>query len=459
MKTITIIDTTLCREDSTFAFKEKMEIMRQLERLNVDVIELPEIDNPKRDVLFVRTASTFVKHATISVAAGSSKESIEQAAAALSATANGRIRIELPVSPVGMEYTCHKKPDKMKEWIAAAVAAAKAHCGNVEFCAVDATRAEVEFLKEAIAVAVEAGATAVSVCDSTGEWMPDDFAAFVSSIAEGVSVPLAVRCNNKNGLAAAQAALAVRGAASGVKASVGGEDTPLETMAMILKNCGNSYGIESNIRQTQLHSTVKQVEWVSGNAKNAHAVIAVSAADEEGIHLDVNDDIAAVSAAVLTLGYDLSEDDTARVYEEFSRVAQKKTVTAKDLEAIVASTALQVPATYKLVNYVVNSGNVMTSSAQVTLERDGETMQGVCIGDGPIDAAFVAIDQIIGHHYELDDFQIQSVTQGKEAMGSALVKLRADGKLYAGNGISTDIIGASIRAYLNAVNKIVYEEA
>ena len=141
------------------------------------------------------------------------------------------------------------------------------------------------------------------------------------------------------------------------------------------------------------------------------------------------------------------------------RVAGKKTVGAKELEAIVASSALQVPATYKLVSYVINNGNILAASAQLTLEKEGKPMQGVCLGDGPIDAAFLAIDHIIGHHYELDDFQIQSVTEGKEAMGSALVKLRSGGKLYAGNGISTDIIGASIRAYLNAVNKIVYEEA
>ena len=107
---------------------------------------------------------------------------------------------------------------------------------------------------------------------------------------------------------------------------------------------------------------------------------------------------------------------------------------------------------------VINNGNIISSSAQITLTKGDEMMQGVCIGDGPVDAAFRAIDQIIGNHYELDDFQIQSVTEGKEAMGSALVKLRAGGKLYSGNGISTDIVGASIRAYLNAVNKIVYEE-
>ncbi|MBQ2136159.1 MAG: hypothetical protein II201_04690 [Clostridia bacterium] len=159
------------------------------------------------------------------------------------------------------------------------------------------------------------------------------------------------------------------------------------------------------------------------------------------------------------MGYDLTEGDCEKVYEEFVRVSEKKTVGAKELEAIIASVALQVEPTYKLISYVVNSGNIISTTAQIKLRKGEEEIEGFCIGDGPIDAAFLAIEQIIGHHYELDDFQIQSVTEGKEAMGSALVKLRNEGKLYSGNGISTDIIGASIRAYINAVNKIVYEEA
>ena len=131
---------------------------------------------------------------------------------------------------------------------------------------------------------------------------------------------------------------------------------------------------------------------------------------------------------------------------------------AKELEAIIATTALQVPPAYKLVSFVINCGNVISSIAHIKLERDGETLDGICSGDGPIDAAFKAIEQIIGHHYELDDFQIQSVTEGREAVGSAIVKLRSEGKLYSGKGVSTDIIGASIRAYVNALNKIVYGE-
>ena len=119
---------------------------------------------------------------------------------------------------------------------------------------------------------------------------------------------------------------------------------------------------------------------------------------------------------------------------------------------------MQVPSTYHLVNYVVNSGNIIPATANVTLEKDGEKFTGVSTGDGPIDAAFHAIEQVIGHHYELDDFQVHAVTKGREAVGSSIIKLRADGKLYPGNGVSTDIVGACIRAYINALNKIVYEE-
>ena len=456
MKTISIIDTTLCREDNRFGFKERIEIARLLTRLNVDVIELPAIDNPKTDILFVRTVSPFVKESVLSVQAGMSMESIDNAAQALSATAHPRIRIELPVSPVGMEYTCHKKPDKMLAWIAQTVGAAKERCADVEFCAVDATRAEPEFLKEAIDTAVAAGATAIAVCDSAAELFPDDFADFAAAVVAQTAVSVSVRCDDKNGLACAQAILSIRRGVEGVKTCVGGTAVSLETFAGILKDCGDRYDVTVRIRQTELHRTVKQIGWVTDGGKR---VATKTTTVDDQMKLDANDTQADVIAAVAGLGYDLSEEDQAKVYEEFLRVAAKKAVGSKELEAIVASTAMQVPVTYKLVNYLINNGNIISSSAQLTLEKDGQSMQGVSIGDGPIDAAFLAIDGITGRHYELDDFQIQSVTEGKEAMGSALVKLRADGKLYAGTGISTDIIGASIRAYLNAVNKIVYEEA
>ena len=453
--TIRFADTTLCRENGRFSFKEKLEIARQLERLNTDVIELPEIANVRADTLFVRTAASFVKSAVLSVAAGSDRASVENAILALSDAVFPRVRVEVPVSTVGMEYTAHRKPPKMLEWIAEAVALAAEKIPDVEFCAVDATRAEPEFLDQAIRAAVDAGAKLVTVCDSAAEILPDEFAKFAERIVKKAGVPVGVRCENRTGLACAGALMAVRAGATTVKVCVDGSVAPLETFAGIVRACGERYGLSTRLRLTELQRTVGQIRRISENALDTAAVIP---APNDQLILNENDPIAAVTAAVTRLGYDLSEEDQKKVYEEFRRTAAKKQVGARELDAIVANTAMQVPSAYQLVNYVVNSGNIISASAQITLIRDGKSLSGVSIGDGPIAAAFSAIEQIVGHRYELDDFQIQSVTEGREALGSALVRLRADGRVYSGNGISTDIIGAAIRAYLSAVNKIIYEE-
>ena len=453
---IKIFDRTLCRDDRTFSFKEKIEIARQLEKLKVDTVEIGEIDNIKRDTLLVRTVASFVKNAVLSVAGGFSKEGIDNAVNALNTANKPRIRIELPVSTVGMEYTCHKKAPKMLEYIKELVGYASEKCTDVEFCAVDATRAETDFLKEVIATAYSAGAKIVTICDTAAEMLPDNFGEFIKELKTDGEI--GIMCDNKNGLAVADAVIAIKNGASIIKTSVGGSDIPLGTFASVIKNCGNGCSIESGIKITESGRIIKQIGWITDNVKNEKTAV-LTAQEENGMELDANDDSDTVLSAVMKLGYDLSEEDSAKVYEEFLRVASKRKVTLTELDAIVATVALQVPPTYKLVNYVVNSSNVITSSAQITLQKNGENLQGISIGDGPIDAAFLALEQITGTHFELDDFQIHSVTQGKEAMGNALVKLRKEGKLYSGNGISTDIISASIKAYINAVNKIVYEEA
>ena len=456
MNRIQIADTTLCLQGNTYSFKEKLEIARQLENLHVDTIELPHIVGGKTDLLLVRTISTFAKESVLSVGAGLNKESIALAAEALNTAPNARIRIELPLSAVGMEYTAHKKPAAMLEWIGTAVSLAVEQCADVEFCAVDATRSDKAFLKQALAAAVQSGAKSISLCDSTGEMLPDDFAAFVADVVGDITVPVGVRCDNQNGLAAAQAILAVRRGVSCVKTDVLGTTVPLETFAAMIKNCGTTYGFESRLRYTQLKRIIKQINWVADKSTDTAAPVIVA---DEAIHLDAKDDKEAVITAAAKLGYDLSEEDQTKVYEEFCRVAEKKTVGAKELDAIIASVALQVPATYTLENYVINTGNVLAASAQIALNHNGKVVSGISTGDGPIDAAFRTIEQIIGQHFEVDDFQIQSVTEGRGAVGSTLIKLSSGGKVYSGNGISTDIIGASIRAYLSAVNKIVYEEA
>ena len=456
-----IADRTLCKENCTFSFKEKIEICRQLEKLKVDIIELPAIENPKTDILFVRTASSFVGSCMLSVGVGMTSESFEGAVQAISAAKQARLRVEVPVSPVGMEYAAHKKPPKMLEWVSATVGKAKSVCSDVEFCAVDATRAEPAFLNAVLAAAVEAGATSVTVCDSTGEKMPDEFASFVKNVAEMIRVPVGVSCDDQNAMAAAAAILAVRAGADTVKTAVDGACVSLEAFCGIIRNCGNHYGFAARIQITEYHRVVRQISRiVAGKGVDRSVSVNIASPAEVGFTLDAQDDQSAVAAAVAKLGYDLSDEDMDAVYNEFIRVAAKKTVGSKELEAIVSGVAMQVPPTYTLVSYMVNSsgGNALAASAQIVLDKKGEQLQGICMGDGPIDAAFVALEQIMGCHFELDDFQIQAVTEGKEAMGSALVKLRAEGKLYAGTGISTDIIGASIRAYLNAVNKIVFEQ-
>lgn len=458
---IQICDKTLCGENTTFSFKEKIEIARQLQKLCVDTVELNAIENVKSDTLLVKTIASFVKDSVISVCVGQNEESLKNAVLSLATAGKPRLRVEMPVSTVGMEYTCHKKAPKMMETVVALVKMAKESCQDVEFCALDATRAEEDFLKEIICAAAENGANIVTVCDNACEMMPDDFAKFVSEIKSCLpqNVKFGVCADNKNGLACANGVMAVKNGAEVVKTTADKDGIDLETFSGIVKSCGASNQMESGIKYTEMHRIITQINRIIENSKSQSKTFTVTESAANNLVLNSNDTMDTVISAAGVLGYDLSDDDAAKVYEEFLRVAQKKTVGTKELDAIVASVALQVPPTYKLVSYVINSGNIISTTAQITLEKDGKEIQGICLGDGPIDAAFLAVEQIIGHHYELDDFQIQSVTEGKQALGNAVVKLRNDGKLYSGNGISEDILGAAVRAYINAVNKIVYEEA
>ena len=454
MKQIKIADITLSGSNNSLSFKQKLELARKLERLGVDAVELPELSSAKADTLLVRTVSSFVKNSVISVGATTSLKSIDNAAEALSSAAHPRIRVELPMSSAVMEYSLHKKQDKMLIYIRDMITKACELCPDVEFAALDATAAEEEFLKAAIRAADECGAGTITVCDSTAVLLPDDFAAFVARVTEGVNAKIGVLCSDKNSVAAAAAILAVKSGADCVKTSVSGEITPLREFAALLSSIRENYGVCAAIRYTEIHRVIDQMEWIiSGKSKTAVREIV-----DDGVKLNVNDTVDTVRENIEKLGYDLSDEDIDKVYEEFRRLARKKNVGVKELDAIIASSALQVPSTYVIESYVINSGNIITSSAQITLKKNDKPCTGIAVGDGPIDASFKAMEQIIGRHFELDDFSIQTVTQEKEAMGSALVRLRSGGKIYSGTGLSTDIIGASVRAYVNAVNKIVYEE-
>ena len=469
MKTLKLIDMTL-REASAIrgrelTFKEKLEIARSLDRLKADTIELAPLSGSRADQLANSTIASMVA-TRISASVEISTGNVAETWNSVKCARKPKLNLLTPVSTVQMEYTCHKKASAMLEEIKNQVKLCRFYSEHVEFSAIDATRAEPEFLYEALNTAIESGADKITVCDTAGIMLPDEFGAFVAGVKENVpglaDIELYVQISDEMNMAVACAAAAIQNGAVGVKCTAVTNGFPtLEEMIHFVQVKGPDLGIMSQMRVTEITRTVKQLEKILLHEEETRfSNVSMEGAGTANICLDSGDGIDEVIKVVHQLGYDLSEEDNAKVYEAFLRVADKKHfVGSRELDAIVASTAMQVPAAYRIKNYVINSGNVITATANLLLLKDGEEKRGVGIGDGPIDAAFEAIEQVIGHHYELDDFQIQTVTEGRDAMGSALVKLRAGGRVYSGSGISTDIIGASIRAYLSALNKIVYEEA
>ncbi|MBQ6908406.1 MAG: hypothetical protein IJQ28_08530, partial [Clostridia bacterium] len=338
-------------------------------------------------------------------------------------------------------------------------------CDDVEFSAIDATRSEKDFLYSVITVAIKSGAKNITVCDNAGEMMPDEFKYFIKDLYDNIpelkNVNLGIECSDQLHMAAACMISSVDAGVTTLKTTINGEVLPaLDAFSKILRARGDSIGIYSDINYNDLETTTEKLLFSTNSAAKGSSLFKNRIFTDEAADITLNkdDDIKTVAAVVKKLGYDLSDEDISNVYEAFSKVAVKKNINARELDTIIASSALQVAPTYKIKSFLINSGNIITASAHIVLEKNGEEKQAVCIGDGPIDAAFITIEKIVDRHFELDDFQIQSVTEGREAVGSALVKLRAHGKLYSGKGISTDIIGASINAYINAINKIFFEE-
>ena len=466
MKKISIADATLreCakRNGLALTFKEKLEIAKLLDKLRIDVIEAAPIADEKIDTLVLRTISPLLKNSILSCPVGSTVEEADMVMKSISGAAKPRLLVSLPVSAVQMEYICHQKPDKMLGLISTLTAHCASICADVEFAAVDATRAEKDYLFKAIRCAVENGAKTVTVCDTAGALLPSEFAHLIEEIFEAVpetkNITVCAECSNALEMANACVFSCLGAGVTQIKTCVGSEALPdLEHVMKALQVKGHTIDVGYDVNSMAINNTASQILRFT-NSKSGENTVSASFASEANVLLDDTADISKVSQAIVSLGYELSEDDTAKVYESFRNLAGKKQIGSKELDAIIASAANQVPPTYRLASYVTNSGNIISSTANIVLEKGNRTLQGVCVGDGPIDAAFMTIEKIIGHHYELDDFQIQSVTEGREAMGEAVVKLRSNGKLYSGKGISTDIIGASITAYINALNKIVYEE-
>ena len=463
MRKIYISDVTMKQaEGAALSFREKIELAKILDKLGADCIECAPIEKKKIDSLLIKSISSAVTGAAVAVPAALNEQGVEDVWNALKEARKPRLQVVAPTSSVQMEYFYHKKADGMLKLIRETVTCARSKCADVEFVAEDACRADREFLYEVVSAAIECGADTVTVCDAAGAMLPDEIAAFVTDLRANVpalkDVRLGVKCANDLAMADAASVAAIAAGADEVKTcSCGSATASLKNLAVILGSRGHSMDATASVRGTEISRAAAQIERMC-RAKAGSPYDSGVRADTAEAVVSVHDDTAAIARATAVLGYDLGDEDITKVWEAVKNIGKEK-ISGKELDAIVATAALQVPPTYRVENYMVNAGNLMKSVAQIKLTRDGQTLEGVYAGDGPIDAAFIAIEQVVGHHYELDDFQIQAVTEGREAMGETIVKLRSSGKLYSGRGISTDIIGASIHAYVNALNKIVYEEA
>ncbi len=466
MRQIRISDVTMKQSGKSFtlSFREKIELAKLLDSLGVSVIELEGVADSRTDALRVKSVAQAVQQSIVAVPVQLDEGNITAVWNALKTAKHPRLQVCAPVSSVQMEYLYHKKADAMLEDIKTAVGLCRSLCEDVEFVADDATRAEGSFLAQVLTAAIESGAATVTVCDSAGTMLPGEFSAFVTGLYQTVpalaDVTLGVDCSNALSLADACAIAAVGMGAGEVKAAAYPQNTAsVANLAEILAARGDSLQAVSSVRTAQLSRIIGQITWMCQTEKKKTSPFDNGVREDEDIYLSAHDEADSVLKAVAKLGYDLSEEDGAKVVEAFRAIAAKKEqVGIRELVAIVASAAMQGPAAYRLDTYVINSGNTISSSAHMRLIKDDQVLEGVCIGDGPIDAAFLAIEQITGRHYELDDFQLQAVTEGREAMGQTIVRLRSGGKLYSGRGISTDIVCAGINAYLSALNKIVYED-
>lgn len=460
MKKIYVADFTLRKlseeRKNSFLFREKTAIAAGIEGFGADAIELDAIKKPKEDTIIFRTIANSLKNSKICIPVGTTLDTLESAWNCVKNAAKPCLQVILPTSTVQMEYLYHIKEDKMIDKLSEMICAAKERCDDVEFVSTDSTRTDPEFLIKACNTAQKCGASAITLSDDAGNFLPDEFAKLVKKIKNSCDVKIYVKPSDSINMATACAVAAIAAGADGVKLTICSDDTlKANTFAQIIRERGETLAIDTNLQIEKISSNIKELTKKLLPVTISHTINS----SQEKVKLDEACTLSDISKCVRELGYDLTDEDMGLVLSETKKVCKSKGIVGtKELEAIIASSAMQVPSTYHIENYLANSSDVTASMARVTLSKNGDLLTGVGTGNGPIDSAFRALEQCIGHQYELDSFQIEAITEGTQALGSALVKLRYDGRLYSGNGISTDIISASIRAYINAVNKIVFEE-
>ena len=496
MRKLYVFDTTLRDGEQslgiTLNVREKLEVARQLVNLGVDIIEAGFPASSPGDFESVNTIAKEIKGAVICGLTRAVTQDIDLCAQALQAAEYPRIHTGIGVSPVHMEKKLMLSPDQVIERAVAAVKYAKKYVSDVEFYAEDAFRSDPAFLARVLEAVIAVGATVVNIPDTVGYASPWEYGDLITYVVNHVKnidkAVVSVHCHNDLGMATANALAGIKAGAGQVEGTINGigeraGNTSLEEVIMAVYTRRDGYGVESGINTKEIAATSRLVSRITGVAVPDHKAIVGANAfmHASGIHQDgvlkdretyeiispetigVPENTISLSARsgrhalshrLAELGYTVEGTELDEVYQRFLQLAdQKKEVFDQDLYALMGDAAA-VDNGIKLRNIAVTTNGSDTATATVTLEIEGQTVTDAACANGPVNAIFSAIDRLTGNTAVLEDYTLKSVTRGREALGDATVKLRHfDGCLVVGKGISTDILEASARAYVNALTK------
>ncbi|MFO7636557.1 MAG: 2-isopropylmalate synthase [Clostridia bacterium] len=499
---IRIFDTTLRDGEQTPGVSlnadEKVLIARQLEKLGVDAIEAGFAIASKGDFDAISMVSQSVKNMTVASLARAMPKDIDTAYQAICKAQSPRIHTFLATSDIHMQYKLKMTRDQVIERIQEMVAYAKKYLGDIEFSAEDASRSDVGFLILAIETAIKAGATVINIPDTVGYTTPVEFGKLIHTLKEKVTgiekVEMSVHCHNDLGLGVANTLAALENGATQLECTINGlgeraGNAALEEIIMAMLTRKDYYGeYLHNIDTRQLTRTSSLVSSLTGVAVQPNkAVVGKNAfAHESGIHqhgvmsekstyeimtpesvgLMANDLILgkhsgrhAFEEKVRELGYSLSKEEIDKTFASFKDLAdKKKQVLVQDIEALIVNKAHTDGSLFELDSFQINSGNRLISTAAVIIKKNNVMITEAATGDGPVDAALNAVERCIGFSMVLEDYKIRAVTGGKDALGEVNIRVNSNGRSYSGHGISTDIIEASILAYVNAANRVCHAE-
>lgn len=495
---IHIFDTTLRDGEqspgASLAPEEKVKIAKQLERLNVDVIEAGFPVSSPGEMHAVQLIAQAVSAPVVCGLARTIAKDIDAARKALEKAKKKRLHLFLATSQIHREHKLHKDKDEILKIAADSIRSACKDFKDIEFSPEDAARTERDFLAEVVRTAVEAGATVINVPDTVGYAIPAEFGDLIAYLIKkvpglGKKVTLSVHCHNDLGLATANSLEAILNGANQVECTLNGigeraGNASLEELVMAIDTRKDFMNCRTQIRTEEIVKTSRMVSHFTGMVVQPNkAIVGRNAfSHESGIHQDgvlkkrqtyeiidparvgwTGSQIIlgklsgrhAFNERLTKLGYQMAEQDIDRAFDRFKKLAdQKKYVFDEDIEALIQDEISGVPETWRLEHLKLTLETNRPAEAALKLRRQGSLLEAVSEGDGPVDACYKAIEKITKMKVRVAHYAIQSVTSGKDALGEVTVKLEVDGREVSGRGASTDIVEASVKAYLFALNKV-----